>query len=550
MRKSTLIKILCVCAFAANESNAQNAADVLKNIEQNTPPVTQVKPATKRPMVAASTDQGFARLKEIRVDSPLFQQELQAYWISELNQPVPAQKIADFKAFAWDLFQTQGYLAYITTSEQQTAEGTILTINVTLPIVGKVTVLSANDHKGEEYAETIAQRFSETFNSGTRVDIQGFEKKLNEISYDLPVDLDISMQQVNEKTVDLVINLHYLESDVGKVLGGLIQANNYGLSQYGRNQVLGQVKISGLTPLSELTAITQQSQGVAYFRVDYEAPLVGSGMRWKTYGSQVSSLATNVKGNSNEIGAALTRLISSTRSTRWLASFEASQRETVNWASGSQLSDRVDEQVRLKLRTESVNSSTNSYFNEIMLTAGSMNLDRNASDLSTDQTTTYIAGQYRKFEVNGNFSHDFDIDRAYTGSVRWRAQIANKNMDTYNQIAIGGINGLRSLTTIDGAGDQGAVLSFDFINHRQANLYGGLFYDLGVVKSRRNAIPNNGSNDSYTLQDVGYQLGGLIEKINWSLSVGKSFDKTPNVWTAANTPIGTLRVNFAASYAF
>ena len=97
------------------------------------------------------------------------------------------------------------------------------------------------------------------------------------------------MRQVNDKVVDVVINLRPAEHKAGSILGGVLQANNYGLAQFGRSQVLGSVRIAGLTPLSELTLTTQQSDGVGYYRTDYEAPFVGTGMRWKGYRSQVQS---------------------------------------------------------------------------------------------------------------------------------------------------------------------------------------------------------------------------------------------------------------------
>ena len=106
MFKFNLISSACVCALSLHVAHAQNtpsAADVLRNIEQNKPDQNRLapKPAAKKPQAPATTDQGFARLNAVQVNSPLFQNELMAYWISEINKPVPAQKLADFKAFAW-----------------------------------------------------------------------------------------------------------------------------------------------------------------------------------------------------------------------------------------------------------------------------------------------------------------------------------------------------------------------------------------------------------------------------------------------------------------
>ena len=513
------------------------------------------KPVAKKPSAPATTDQGFARLAAIQVNSPLFQNELMAYWTSAINQPVPAQKLSEFKAFAWELFQKKGYLAYITTSAQPTPEGSVLTVNVSMPTVGKVTVVTVDGNKGKEYADEVARRFSAIYTTGTPVDVQGFENQLTAAAYDLPVDLEVSLRQVNDKVVDVVINLRPVEAQPGTLLGGVLQGNNYGLEQFGRTQLLGSLRIAGVTPFSELTLTTQQSDGVGYYRADYEAPLVGTGMRWKVYGSEVQSKANTVKGWSNEAGAGLTKLLSTDRDGRWLAGVETSRRETQNTTAGLTTADRVDQQVRLKLRAESNKGWVDSFNNEFVLVSGRMNLDRWADDKTSDispSTGLNVAGTYQKLEMNGGLSQALGNDGIYTGSVRWRAQAAGKNLDTYNKMSLGGVNGIRAYKSTDGVGDQGAQMSFDIIHQVVPDVYGGLFYDVGVVKNSHTPSSTAIDTGAYLLQGVGWQVGGKINEFNWSLSVAHAFGKTPGpgVWLSTNTQPGDVRGNFAITRSF
>ena len=560
MFKVGLIASACLCALSLQSAHAQNApsaADVQRNIEQNRPDTNRLapKPAAKKPTAPATTDQGFARLSAVQINSPLFQQELMAYWVSEINKPIPAQKLSDFKAFAWELFQKKGYLAYITTSAQPTPEGSVLTVNVAMPNVGKVSVVTVDGDKGKEYADEVARRFTEVYKPGTPVDVQGFENQLTAASYDLPVDLEVSMRQVNDKVVDVVINLRPTNHKAGSILGGVLQANNYGLAQFGRSQVLGSVRIAGLTPLSELTLTTQQSDGVGYYRTDYEAPFVGTGMRWKGYRSQVQSQANTVSGLSNEVGAGLTKLLSTDREGRWLAGMEASQRGTQNWTSGVQSADRRDKQLRLKLRAESNKGWVDNFNNEFVFSTGRMNLDRDATDQASDAAVgsgLQVAGVYKKIEMNGGLSHVLDRDATLTGSIRWRAQAASKNLDTYNQIALGGVNGIRAYTSIDGVGDQGAQMSFDIIHQVVPDVYGGLFYDVGVVKKSHTPLASATDTAAYFLRGIGWQIGGKINDVNWSLSIAHATGATPGpgVWTSNNTQPGDIRANFAVTKPF
>jgi hemolysin activation/secretion protein len=554
MFKLGYVASACVCALSLQGAYAQTAADVQRNIEQNKPDLNRLapKPAAKKPQAPATIDQGFARLNAVQVNSPLYQDELMAYWMTEINKPVPAQKLADFKAFAWELFQKKGYLAYITTSAQPTPEGSVLTVNVAMPQVGKVSVVTVDGDKGKEFADEVARRFTAIYKAGTPVDVQGFENQLNAAAYDLPVDLEVSMRQVDAKVVDVVINLRPVEHKAGSVLGGLVQANNYGLDQFGREQVLGNVRIAGFTPLSELSLTTQQSRGVGYYRADYFAPIVGTGMRWNTYVSQVRSEAKDVKGLSSEVGAGLSKLLSTDRSGRWLASSEVSKRQTQNWASGVENTNRIDHQLRLKVRAESSKGWVDNFNNEVSLVAGTMNLDRNATDKTDDATGLKIAGSYQKLEMNGGLSHALGNDGVYTGSVRWKAQAAAKNLDTYNRISLGGVNGIRAYTSLDGVGDQGAQMSFDIIHQVVPDVYGGLFYDIGMVRNSRYPLAAAKDTGFYTLQGVGWQVGGKIEDVNWSLSMAHAIGKNPGpgVWTSANTQVGDWRMNLAITKPF
>jgi len=550
---------LFVCALIVGLSQqgvgaqtASSATDALRNIEQSRQELNRsfTKPRVKPIPPTMENEQDVKRLKEVSIESPLFSTELMNYWIGEINRPVPGQKLNEFKAFAWTLFQSKGYLAYITTQTNPTPEGSALKINVVIPQVGKVSTLSTQVEHSKELLDEITKRFNAIYKEGMPIDVQGFENQLNAASFDLPVDLEVSLRQLNAMQVDVVIHVRSLETQAGKILGGVMHANNYGLQQFGRNQVMGSLRIAGFTPTSELTLTTQQSTGVQYYRTDYEAPWIGMGTRARLYASQVESKSINTKGLSTESGAGLTKLLATDRIGRWLTGVEAANRQTKNWGSDILTSDRVDQQLRFKLRAESVNGWVDSFNNEFLVTAGRINLDRNASDTANDVSTGLnIAGHYQKMEMNGGLSQALDERRTLTGSIRWRAQAASKNLDGYNRISLGGINGIRSYTSTDGVGDQGAQLSFDIIHQVVPNVWGGLFYDVGVVKNNHSPAINATDTGAYFLRGAGLQMGGTVDKFNWNLSTAQALGKTPGpgVWTPANTKEGALRINFAVT---
>jgi hemolysin activation/secretion protein len=324
------------------------------------------------------------------------------------------------------------------------------------------------------------------------------------------------------------------------------------LNQFGQTQILGNVRVAGFTPSSELTLTTQQSNGVAYYRADYELPLVGTHSRLRVFSSRVKSATTNSGGLSYEAGVGTTSLIQADRHGRWLASTELTRRETKSEGAAVITSDRVDQQIRFKLRAESANKWVNNFNNEFQLVIGHMNLDRVNSDKLDDASGLKVAGTYQKIEMAGALSQALDRERIYTGSIRWKAQIAAKNLDGYNRISLGGINGIRAYTSIDGVGDQGANMSFDIIHQIVSDVYGGLFYDIGVVKNSRTPLSNATDTGAYVLQGAGWQVGGRINQYNWTLSTAYAVGRTPGpgVWTSVNTQQGDVRVNFAVTRPF
>jgi hemolysin activation/secretion protein len=235
-----------------------------------------------------------------------------------------------------------------------------------------------------------------------------------------------------------------------------------------------------------------------------------------------------------------------------VAGTEISRRETRNWASDALTAGRIDQQMRLKLRTESSKGWVDNFNNEVVLSAGSMDLDRLASDKSDDATGLNVAGNYQKIEMNGGLSNTLDAQALYTGTVRWRTQVASKNLDSYNRISLGGLNGIRAYTTLDGVGDQGAQISLEVSRQLHANTWAGLFYDFGTVKNNHNPITSATDQGAYFLQGAGLQIGGSAYKTNWNLSLARSFGETPGagVWTSANTKVGSTRVNASITRPF
>ena len=549
----------CLVLLALQNTYAQttpSAADVLRSIEQYRPEQNKspTKASATKMLATKEKSQGVDKLRSVIVRSPLYAEKLSEFWRDEIGNSISSEKQNEFNAFAWELFQRKGYLPYITSKIDSSPTGSTLNIYVNFPRIREISITTTDDNNDSEFINEVMHRFTAAYKSGMPVDVQGFENQLSAAMYDLPVDLDVSLRQVNESELDVIIYLRSAEHIPGKILGGFLQSNNYGLSQFGPNQVLGNVRLAGFTPLSELTLTTQLSHGISYVRTDYELPIEGTNSRLRMYGSQMHSHANDSIGRSQEMGAAVTKLLSTDRSGKWFGSAELSNRTNQNWAADVMHSDRVDNQLRFKIRLESSNNWVDNFSNEVVLAVGEMDLGRLLSDKEADASTSglNVAGIYKKIEMTGSLSQSLDAKHIYTGYIRWRAQAASNNLDGYNRISLGGINGIRAFSPLEGVGDQGAQMSFDIIHQVVPDVFGGLFYDVGVVKNNHHPLANGTDTNAYLLQGIGWQVGGKVNAFNWTLSVAHAFGKTPGlgVWTAANTQIGDFRADIAVTRPF
>jgi hemolysin activation/secretion protein len=132
--------------------------------------------------------------------------------------------------------------------------------------------------------------------------------------------------------------------------------------------------------------------------------------------------------------------------------------------------------------------------------------------------------------------------------VRWKVQTSSKNLDTYNKISLGGVNGVRAYSSLDGVGDQGAQVSLDVIHQVVPDVYGGLFYDAGTVKNSRNPLSSSTDTGYYNLQAAGMQVGGKVKEFNWVMTFAYGMGRPPaSLWNATNTQPGDSRINFSVT---
>lgn len=562
-RVITVAVLLACTADLVYAQAIPNPGAAQRAIEQNLellqqPVVPLTRPERPTPSVSLKDEKDIEKLSSLVIEVPpklsKLTGEIESYWAKFLDMPVRGVQINEFKAWLWDELLRVGYLAYITINSDDTANGTTLRINVLAPTIDRATVLALDFDKKDEYSKLVAKRFAQTLPPGSLVDVQGIEAQLNAMAYDLPVSLEASLRRSTPESVDVAINMKRLDNKPGSINSGLVQFNNYGLKAYGREQLLGVIRVQGPRPLSEFLGIAEVSRGTQYVRGDYSQALEGYASRWNVYASGMRNRAQNELtigtfnqlGRSAEIGAGFTTLLRADRTGTWFSNVEIAQR----WSDSDiqhlfRTREREDSQLRMALRSAHSHSWADRLTTDTMLTFGNLRLK--SDDIGFGQfDSRYLEGNYLKLNHNGNYQKALPADPRWTLTTRWRFQLASQNMDSYNQFSLGGVNGIRAFNSDEGVGDQGAQLSLDLTRQIVPQLYVGIFYDMGIVQPRRKP-----ASDTYSLQGAGVSLGGNITKgLDWSLSGAKSFGPTPPANNAINEKIGSWRAFFALTQRF
>ena len=147
---------------------------------------------------------------------------------------------------------------------------------------------------------------------------------------------------------------------------------------------------------------------------------------------------------------------------------------------------------------------------------GNLDLSKVSVDYNNDQSNSGAQrhGSFEKTLIN--FYYSQLINEKLNFKTFGLAQFSNKNLDSSEQISLGGINGVRAYPSGEASGDEGYKFTAEF----QANLFqlfnnnifGSLFYDYGFIQQYKDP-----SNITLTTPNK-YSLSG------W----GVAFDFNPN----------------------
>lgn len=554
MKNRYALMAFCVYCASLGVSAAfsqTSAGDVRRSIDDSANPgrlrsVDSVKRAEEGASSAIDSLAAF----EISGDYPMVS-AIERYWQRFVGKPVRNDDLLEFKLWFAEESKKHGLLAFAFVEGKVNAEGRqVLVISLTSPKIQSVKLLVSDASVAERYRDLLVSRLSKDFAIGTGLDIDGLDQRLERISFDLPINLEATVRPVGPELVDLLVSVNEVDRAPGKVQRVVLQVNNHGLKQFGREQLVGLFSVGGFAPHSSANVTALVSQGLRFTRAEYETPVEALSGRIRMFGSYSNSQSVlggdaATKGLTKELGIGLTRQENNWGDLMLRSGVDLSTRRSVNTliVSNAETSNIQDKQIRLSLSLDNARVRRFPVSLEGVLAVG---------HLSPSLLDAVNSGSYKKLDLRASVSQPITMDGGWFTVIKARGQLVSRNVDSYNKISIGGSQGVRAYTSADGVGDAGVVGSFEINRQFGDGLIAGLFYDAGRVDPNKAAV-SGAFNQMYSLHSVGVHFSGALLGWQYSGHVAKGVggyklaDAEPLAAASKSNP---LRVSLAVSRSF
>ncbi|ALK90390.1 Surface antigen [Limnohabitans sp. 63ED37-2] len=529
-----------------------NPAAAQKNMEQLGAQLRErvlPKPVVYVDTLGLEANTSVAHLVAVQVHSAVLSRTIDRYWQGRIGRAVSVDELRAFHGWFYERAAQEGYMAYAKTEVVQVNGGQQLNIQVLQPKINSVRVLAPGSAQASPYLERVQNRVGQVFKAGQSLDTLALDQVLDSASYDLPIELEATLRAVGPELLDLVITLTPAIAMPGQTSSGVVQVNNHGLRQYGRTQLLTGLTVGMPAVKSQLSLLAQASEGVAYARADYEGLLPAWGSRWSMFGTHSRSQSVlgglaAAEGEAKELGLGLNRIVGAHRDLVFKGHVELASRESDSYRrnGGERLSEVHDHQLRLRWSADNERLSPNPVRAELGVLRGYY-----PQAVNNNQDP---AGHYTRV----NFAFKGQTPLNSSGGLRLvgrvRGQWASRNLESYNQFTLGGVNGVRAYTSVDGVGDHGVLASLELTQSLSPVLSLTAFYDGGQVQKYANpstAVTLN----RYSLEGAGLQLQGRYFQLHYTLTWAKGLGGYAD-WQMSNieSKPDNSRVNLSVSYLF
>lgn len=335
--------------------------------------------------------------------------------------------------------------------------------------------------------------------------------------------------------------------------------DNFGDKNTGQVRTSAQLNLNGLSGHGDqLNLYGLHTPGSDYVRVGWTTTTAAAtrGQRLGWYASHmdyriISSAfqSARVTGAADVMGFEATDPLIRSRTRNAVVSFNWAHSRFKTWNDGVLSADRsyTSEVAQFGISGNRLDDWQGGGTSTASLMASLGSIDRLES---TD--THHVGGIFSKlrygFSRTQNLRSDLSLFVSLTG------QIASHNMDSSEQLYLGGPMNVRAHASGQGSASQGQLYTAELRKQLSGQLQLALFYDEGRAQTWKFNLPSNNVDNQYTLRGAGISVAwqgpkGLHLKVTWAQRMGDLSTSVSN-YLAQNGGLDRTRVWLNASIPF
>lgn len=282
----------------------------------------------------------------------------------------------------------------------------------------------------------------------------------------------------------------------GPFLGGQLAVGNYGSLSTGAQQLTANLSLNNLSGFGDqLTLDAIQSLGSTYGQLGYSLPVGHDGWRVGVQGSYLnyqtlSSWSTiQTQGSATTVGANATYALWREQGNNASLRFSFDNRSYSNNQIGVNISDYQINALSAGVNGNIADSSKSLVNYSLAAIYGNLTIN-NQTQASQDLNGPLTAGSYLKLSVNISRTEELSVLTNTTWLVSLSGQLANRNLNSSEQIYMGGPYAVRAYPVAQGGGSQGFIFTNELQHRLNENWQLGAFADVGCVQQYANSYEN------------------------------------------------------------
>lgn len=331
--------------------------------------------------------------------------------------------------------------------------------------------------------------------------------------------------------------------DEGPLVSGQVRADNYGSDSTGTERVSATARVNNLSGVGDrISLASTRNEGSDLYRATWSLPVGVQGLRLDLGVTNLQYEVITDAGQRFDIGGrtrtniqTLSYPVVRSRTHNLNLSLSGRQQRMQDRADGEETANKRKNSVTLELDSSRLDNFAGGGRTtwRAGLVAGQLDLKNNAEAFSQDQQTYQTHGAFQKVTLSG--SRLQQITDQTTAYARFSGQYTDQNLDSSEQLSLGGLAGVRGYPGGEAGGDNAAILQLEVRHSWPFRLPGGIsvntrvFLDSGWVQLREDPgdllLDTATERNTYTLHGTGMALtlakpGVMRLNAVWGRSIG------------------------------